>query len=142
MSQVGWQELEHDTAELLGGKRIVRDWSAFESAPDVEVPDFSLVCDCKAYQRFSHHTLLETCKRKYCGPTEVPALVTRRPGGRAAITLPLDFFAGLLNEIRAARSVRSGAENSAAVMGRNHMPGIVGGRRRLTERDGCDTLVP
>ena len=142
MSKAAWEDLESDTAELLGGKRIVRDLASFESAADVEVHDFSLVCDCKAYQRFSHHTLLETCKRKYCGSTEVPALVTRRPGGRAAITLPLDFFAGLLNDIRAARSVRSGADNSAAVMGKNRMPGIVCGRRRLTGRDERDILLP
>ena len=100
-----WEELEVDTAALLGGGRIVRDWAAFESAPDVEVPDFHLVCECKAHQSFRHHTLLEGCRRKYCGPADVPALVTRRPGGRAVITLPLEFFAGILKEIRTARSV-------------------------------------
>ena len=114
MARIAWQELEDTTAELLGGKKIVRDWSSFESAPDVEVPDFNLVCDCKAYQRFSHHTLLETCKRKYCGRAEVPALVTRRPSGRPVISLPLDYFAGLLSEIRAARSARNGGGNGDA----------------------------
>jgi hypothetical protein len=102
-----WEELETDTAVLLGGRRIVRDWAAFESAPDVEVSDFHLVCECKAHHAFRHLTLLETCRRTYCGPADVPALVTRRPGGRAAITVPLDFFAGLLNEIRAARPALS-----------------------------------
>ena len=114
VSRAAWEELEADTAKLLGGTRVRRDWSLFESAPDVEVPDFNMVCECKAYHRFSHHRLLETCKRKYCGSAEVPALVTRRPSGRPVISLPLDFVAGLLNEVRAARSARSGVKSSDA----------------------------
>lgn len=129
-----WEKLEDDTATALGGKRLARDWAAFESAPDVEVPDFRLVCDCKAHQHFRHHTLLETCRRKYCGISQVPALVTRRPGGRASITVPLDFLAGLLDEVRAARFAARSEDRVAPYAAKTADRGSV----RMQDTAACD----
>ncbi|MDZ4857748.1 MAG: hypothetical protein SGI88_02105 [Candidatus Hydrogenedentes bacterium] len=99
-----WKDAEREAAEALGGTRVIRQWNLFESAADVLVPDFGLVCDCKAYRRFSIHTLIDTVKRKYCGRGETPALVTKSQGQHGAyITLPMDYVGGLLDELRAHR---------------------------------------
>lgn len=98
-----WKHLERVAARKLGGKRIVREW-LFEKAPDVVVPDFGLIIDCKAYRRFAHHTLLETAQRKYTRPGEHVALVTKHSGQVGEyITVPLDWFAAILDELRQAR---------------------------------------
>lgn len=99
-----WKSLERNAAKALGGRRHVR-WFRFEKAPDVEVPDFNLIVDCKAYRRFSHHGLLDTLKKKYCQHDDIPALVTKHEKQIGAyVTVPLDFLAGLLNEVRNHRS--------------------------------------
>lgn len=95
-----WKDLERDTAAILGGRRVVEDWTLFHTRPDVVVPLANgrrLIIDAKAYQRFSHHTLLEACQAKYCTGADVPALVTKHEGQRGAyITVPIDFLAELL----------------------------------------------
>lgn len=98
-----WKALERTAAEKLGGQRVVREW-LFEKAPDVLVPDFGLIIDAKAYAKFKHHSLLEAAQRKYAKPGECVILVTKHAGqvGEFA-TVPLDFLAGLLNEVRTRR---------------------------------------
>ncbi len=98
-----WKALERTAAKKLGGRRIVRQ-DFFESSPDVVVPDFGLVCEAKAYAKFSFHRHLEQAQ-KYCRDGEIPALVTKESGQIGEfLTLPLDYVAALLNEIRALRA--------------------------------------
>ena len=109
-----WKQLERDAARALGGRRVLRRWDLFESAPDViiEAAGFRIVADCKAYRRFAHHSLLEEVQRKYCNPGEVPILVTKHSGQMGAnVTVPMEFFARLLNELRIARSSRRGPDD-------------------------------
>ena len=100
MASKRWKDLERLAAEALGGRRITEPWFLFRERPDVIVPladGRRIVIDCKAYQRFAHHTLLEACQAKYCTGADVPALVTKHSGQRGAyITVPLDFMAELL----------------------------------------------
>jgi len=103
-----WKELERAVARKLKGRRFPR-WLDFgKSAPDVVVDDFpELVIDAKAYRRFSHHTLLNEIEQKYCGAGDVPVLVTKAQGQRGEYaTVPLDWLAGLLDEVRTTRSGR------------------------------------
>ncbi len=96
-----WKDLERHTAAALGGERVTTPWDLFQSRPDVLVCDFGLVCDCKAYNRFAHHRLMENIKAKYCKPGEVPVLVTKEAGQHGAFaTVPLEFLAELLNSER------------------------------------------
>jgi len=99
-----WKQLERDAARALGGKRVPR-WLDFGvSAPDVLVEAFCLVVDAKAHKKFAHHTLLEAVRTKYCEREQVPCLVTK--GARqigAYATVPLDFLAELLAEVRSYR---------------------------------------
>jgi hypothetical protein len=99
-----WKALEREAAETLHGRRVLRRWDLFETAPDVLVEDFRLVIDAKAYKKFAHHTLMATITRKYCGPGETPVLVTKAERMRGAYaTVPLEFLARLLDELRAYR---------------------------------------
>jgi hypothetical protein len=96
-----WKTLERDTAEALGGRRVVEDWTLFKERPDVLVDDFRLVVDAKAYARFAHHALLDAVRRKYCQPGDVPVLVTKHAGQVGAyVTVPIDFLASLMNQVR------------------------------------------
>ncbi len=98
-----WKNLERTAARKLRGKRIVRV-DLFEVAPDVLVDDFGIIVDAKAHKRFRHHALLDAVALKYCRPGEVPCLVTKtdRQVGEYC-TLPLDFVAAILDELRHAR---------------------------------------
>jgi hypothetical protein len=72
----------------------------FESSPDVAVQDFQLLVECKSRQRHAFHAFMEQA-RKYCGPDEVPALVTKSHGEHGEIiSLSLDTFASILDELR------------------------------------------
>jgi len=107
-----WKDLERTVAKALGGRRIVRE-DFFESAPDVVVDDFRIVCECKAHKRFSHHSLLDKSRDKYCRPGEVPALATKAEGQRGAyITVPLEWLAAILNRVR---QMRDGKREDANV---------------------------
>ena len=97
-----WKALEKATAEALGGRRIRRRWDLFESAPDVVVTDSGIIAECKTRKRFSHHGLLEEARRKYAQNGETVILVTKAEKQVGAYaTVPLDFFAALLNQARA-----------------------------------------
>ena len=106
MSSRRWKVLEQATADALGGIRVTTPWFLFQERPDVVVVlpgGGRLICDCKAYRRFSHHSLLEAVQSKYCEAGDVPVLVTKTQGQVGAfITVPLDFLAGLLDRIRQA----------------------------------------
>lgn len=98
-----WKSLERTAARKLRGERVVRE-HMFVKAPDGIVPDFGLIIECKAYRAFAHHTIIEDARRKYCRDGEHVALVTKHAGQQGEyITLPLDFVAALLDEVRAAR---------------------------------------
>jgi hypothetical protein len=106
-----WKDLERTAAQKLHGRRFPR-WLDFgQSAPDVVVDDFpELIIDAKAYRRFAHHTLIEDIKQKYCGRGDVPVLVTKAQGQRGEyVTVDLDYFAALLEELRRARGAVQGA---------------------------------
>ena len=100
MSSNRWKTLERTTANILGGERVTESWTLFNTRPDVLVPlpnDRRMVCECKAYKRFSHHKLIETCQAKYCTGNDVPALITKHAGQHGEyITLPLQFVSELL----------------------------------------------
>lgn len=111
-----WKELERTVARKLKGRRFPR-WLDFgQSAPDVVAVDGypELVVDCKAYRRFSHHTLMETIEAKYCDrPGDVPVLVTKAEGQRGEyVTLPLDFLAELLERAKGKANARERTEPS------------------------------
>lgn len=112
-----WKDLERTAARKLRGRRFPR-WLDFgQSAPDVVVDDFpELVIDAKAYRRFAHHTLIEDIEAKYCSSGDVPVLITKHSGqvGEYA-TVPLDFLALLLDEVRRARGTAQGDGIGAAV---------------------------
>lgn len=97
-----WKDLERTTARKLRGRRIVRQ-DFFESSPDVEVPDLGILAECKAYKRFGFHLHMAQAA-KYCREGETPILITKSANqiGEYA-TVPLDFLAGLLDEVRAAK---------------------------------------
>lgn len=98
-----WKDLERTAAAKLKGRRVHRRWDLFEKAADVlDVDGFDFIVECKAYRRFSHHTLLEAARRKYCSKGQTPLLVTKAEGQRGeCVTLPLDTFAELLDRVRA-----------------------------------------
>ena len=101
-----WKELERVAAQKLGGRRVPR-WLDFGmSAPDVIVEDFGLILDCKAHRTFSFHSLMNAIRDKYCErATDVPCLITKSERQRGEfVTLPLDYFAGLLDAVREARN--------------------------------------
>ena len=104
MSSERWKDLERHVADTLGGVRVVEDWTLFRQRPDVivQLPDTRrMVVECKAYQKFAHHTLIEGCQAKYCGSNDIPALATKAAGQRGAfITLPLQFVSELLETKR------------------------------------------
>jgi hypothetical protein len=101
-----WKRLERTTATKLGGYRFPR-WLDFrQSAPDVVVDDFpELVIDAKSRKRWAHHTYMEAIQDKYCkSRDDVPMLVTKHDGQRGEyVTIPLDYFAKMLNTIRETR---------------------------------------
>lgn len=102
-----WKRLESYAADLLGGRRVIEDWTLFRRRPDVIVSDFRLVIDAKAFKHFSLHRHLDKVQSEYCTPGDVPCVVTREPGDAPAyITVPLAYFADLLNELRSARGAR------------------------------------
>lgn len=97
-----WADLERDAARALGGRRVVRPWTLFETRVDVEVPDFEwLRVDCKYRQTLTHHSMVKTIERKYCpNPDDVPVLVSRARGDEALATVPLSHYGDLLSSIR------------------------------------------
>lgn len=101
-----WKELERTAARKLRGERVPRWLDFSQSAPDVlAVEGFpALVVECKAYRRFSLHTILDTVRAKYCEPGDVPVLVTKHEGQRGEYaTVPLDFLADVMDEVRTLR---------------------------------------
>jgi len=95
-----WKALERDVAQTLGGVRVHRQ--LYEKAPDVivEVAGQRLVVECKAHARFKHHALIETARSKYCHKGEAPALATRERNGRTYVTVGIDLFQKLLEQVR------------------------------------------
>ncbi len=62
-----WKDLEYDTADTLGGKRISRAGNYSESAPDVYIEDFpNFRIDTKRRKNSSALTLYKGVKDKYC----------------------------------------------------------------------------
>lgn len=103
-----WKALEKAAAAKLKGRRVHRRWDLFEPAADVlDIAGFpQFTADAKAYQRFSHHSLLETIRRKYCREGDKrPLLITKAEGQIGeCVTMDLDVFADLLNEVRRLRA--------------------------------------
>lgn len=97
-----WKEWERQVARALRGRRVAR-LDLFESSPDILVPDFGLIVEAK-YRRaqpFRHHAVLHAAQRKYARPGQTVLLATKtgcEPGGY--VTVPLWWFAGLLDRIR------------------------------------------
>jgi hypothetical protein len=98
-----WKTLERVAAAKLSGQRVPR-WLDFgQSAPDViaVAGPYRFVVDCKAHQRFSHHSLVENIERKYCDGDEIPLLISKAAGQHGEFaTLPLDTLAALLSAVR------------------------------------------
>lgn len=104
MSSNRWKDLERKVARVLGGRRKLRGANFGQAADDdVSVKDFpNLRIDCKAYKHFGHHTLMREIAQKYCKKgDDVPVLVTKHEGQKGEyVTIPLEFFAHLLNQMR------------------------------------------
>ena len=85
MSSERWKSLERTAARKLRGRRVIRRWDLFESAPDVVAIDgFPLVVDAKAYKRFAHHGLMQEIERK----------ALSRHDGRSSWAEPAESLAG------------------------------------------------
>lgn len=77
-----------------------KPWATFEA--DVAR---ALKVDCKLRKRAAHIGLLRSVKEKYCVGSQVPLLVCRESGKRGAVvSLPLQDFAELLDEVRHLRA--------------------------------------
>jgi hypothetical protein len=90
-----WKRHEKRTAEVLGGKRVIRtDFS--QSLPDVEHPLLSIECKYRAkLSRFLIDGLEQA--QKY-DPKKIPVLVLKEKGMRGAFAiLRLEDFANLIN---------------------------------------------
>jgi len=93
---------EIKAAKILGGERIIRH-SYSEKIHDVDVPLMPhWKVDSKKYNRFKHHSLLETIRQKYCTcKEEVPILVTQEKSKRLMlITMPIEEMARILEQVR------------------------------------------
>lgn len=100
-----WKDLERTAAQKLRGRRIVRG-DFFQPSPDVRVDDIPGIVECKAYEKFAFHRHVEQARR-YCRGHEIPILVTKETGQIGEyVTLPLDAFAAILDELREARHVQ------------------------------------
>lgn len=101
-----WKSLELLIAKKakhygLDGWRVKRGADFGKVAVDAKIKEaLFLKFDAKRYQKFFHHTLLETIKRKYCKrDRHVEVLVTKTPNQQGAyVTIPIDFFMWLLAE--------------------------------------------
>lgn len=116
MASQRWKNLERTAAEVLGGTRVVEHWTLFRERPDVIVglrDGRRLVVDAKAHKAFSHHTLIDSVRKKYCRPGDVPCLVTKsaRQIGEY-VTIPLSFLAELLNALASNTSGVKETENT------------------------------
>lgn len=98
-----WKKLEKDSAEVLGGKRIVRGDDFSISRPDVVHPIRSLKIDSKYREKHAHHSLINEIARKYCKKVEdVPVLLTRTHRERSIYaTVPAQFLADLIDHFMA-----------------------------------------
>ncbi|MBL94999.1 MAG: hypothetical protein CMF70_06810 [Magnetovibrio sp.] len=109
-----WKALERLAAKELGGTRITRGHNFAVSEPDVYIADFEhLKVDCKRRkQSFTHHTMLQGIKDKYCvSHDDVPVLITRNHGERGAVmSLYLKDGGALLNNIRTLTKILDGIE--------------------------------
>ena len=74
-----WKDLEKKTAEILGGKRVIRK-SYGEKSVDVKIKDFpTFKIDTKRYKKFRAFSFFEQVKSKYCKkPKDKPILVLRQ----------------------------------------------------------------
>lgn len=99
-----WKALEREAARELRGKRVHRGADFSESAVDVELEELlaHLKVDGKYRVKHAHHSFLEEVRKKYCGPHDVPILVTKHHRQRGAVvSCPLEFFGLLLDAYRA-----------------------------------------
>lgn len=97
-----WKNLERETAEVLGGVRVLRGDDFSKSDVDVRLDDIPyLKIDCKYRVSHSHHTLMEEIREKYCDIPDIPVLVTKHHNQKGAyVTIPLDYFGRLLRCVR------------------------------------------
>jgi hypothetical protein len=115
-----WADLETRAAEILKGQRDHTRWDLFTVRDDIHVRDFpELKIDAKYRQRHSFHALLADIRGKYCKRDgDVPVLVTRTAReSDIYCTVPLEYFAGLLDAARELKTQRAGnspAANAAA----------------------------
>jgi hypothetical protein len=100
-----WKDLERDTAAALKGRRIIRFDLFQPPSADIAIDDMpELSLDSKHRARWQFHSLLKDVQTKYGG---IPLLITKSRGERGAVvSCPLDYFAGLLAEVRAYRNIR------------------------------------
>lgn len=84
---------------------------------DVIIDDFPhLKVDAKYRVRHSHHSLLEEIVAKYCkDPGDIPVLVTKSHRQVSEnVTIPIDFFATLLDAVRALHAYKKDVEQVCA----------------------------
>ena len=74
-----WKDLEKKTAEILSGKRVIRERYG-EKNVDVKIKDFpTFKIDTKRYKKFRVFSFYEEVKKKYCKtPNDKTILVLRQ----------------------------------------------------------------
>lgn len=110
-----WKSLERLVAQKLGGRRVLRGANFSQKDTDVELPDFPhWALDCKYRAKHAHHRFLAEIRKKYCGPGNVPVLITKARSERGAVvSMSLDDFACLLAALRGLKKAWR-EDNSAA----------------------------
>jgi hypothetical protein len=111
-----WKNLERQIAKALNGKRVLRGADFSVSDTDVEIPDFPhLKIDAKYRVKHAHHSLLEEIQQKYCSePHTVPVLITKHHNQNGAcVTIPLDYFAQLLETARGMKALAQKSKSNA-----------------------------
>jgi hypothetical protein len=97
-----WKGLEYKTAEILGGKRVIRK-SYSEKNVDVKIKDFpTFKIDTKRYKKFRVFSFYEQLKKKYCKKPKDKAILVLRQHNKATklAVIDLELLGNFLNYIR------------------------------------------
>jgi len=97
-----WKALEYKTAELLGGKRVIRT-SYGDKDTDVKIEDFpNFKLDCKRRKKLYVYSLWDKIKEKYCDSgNDEPVLILREHNRKDKLAvIDLKLLAKLLDFVR------------------------------------------
>lgn len=105
-----WKALEREAARELKGKRVCRGADFSKSDTDVELDGLPhLKVDGKYRVRHAHHSFLEEIRQKYCGPNDIPVLVTKSHKQRGSNSTIPTWFLGILLDVYRAAMLKPGS---------------------------------